>query len=425
MYGSWLKWSYLLRSPPHVSAFPIDPDSTEYHTQPASLPSERHLSLSLARPIDITQQPITSLNVYFTNVFPLFVPLGPFSHNSTHLWGTRSHHCHPSSWCWPLLMCFRLVLLLLHVTVGAKQLLLCVLMLKRPSAVYSLLNCPDKYKLWRVRCMLIILVLSSSLQSYKTFRIFKCIYFAARQFCVKPQGLLHAASRRLETQHGRDVTWRDVTCPRLWLTPGVITITQPLLTYYVKGALSVLSFSPWLGSFLALVTTAAGIRYWRKLAAWLLRDCFINACQILRKSCGRLRWRFLVKRLNLGERGEVRPKHPRVQMTNEFPCLVLVNQALHCQAQTIPFLWQLCVNVLCTALLRPLLSACCVYQCLRRDRGYCTVSLLRISCVRAVHCTVALLLHARLTPGWPQSVREWWGGAGYQCHWCSEHNPST
>lgn len=39
-------------------------------------------------------------------------------------------------------------------------------------------------------------------------------------------------------------------------------------------------------------------------------------------------------------------------MTNEFPCLVLVNQALHCDAETMLLLRQLCVNVLCKALLR-------------------------------------------------------------------------
>lgn len=64
-----------------------------------------------------------------------------------------------------MLMYFRLVLLLFHVTVCDKQLLLCALMFKRPNAVYSLLNCPDTDKLWRLSCMLIILVLSPSLQA--------------------------------------------------------------------------------------------------------------------------------------------------------------------------------------------------------------------------------------------------------------------
>lgn len=55
------------------------------------------------------------------------------------------------------------------------------------------------------------------------------------------------------------------------------------------------------------------------------------------------------------------------------------------------------------AALRSPPSACCVYQCLRRDRGYCTVSLLWIGCVRAEHCTVALPPRAPgppRKPGW-------------------------
>lgn len=56
----------------------------------------------------------------------------------------------------------------------------------------------------------------------------------------------------------------------------------------------------------------------------------------------------------------------------------------------------------------PPLSACCVYQCLRRDRGYCTVSFLLFGCVTAVHCTVALLPCACFIPGRPRKP-----GGGY------------
>lgn len=56
----------------------------------------------------------------------------------------------------------------------------------------------------------------------------------------------------------------------------------------------------------------------------------------------------------------------------------------------------------------PPLSACCVYQCLRRGRGYCTVSLLAFSCVRTVHCTVTLLPWCFI-PGRPRKP-----GGGHQ-----------
>lgn len=106
------------------------------------------------------------------------------------------------------------------------------------------------------------------------------------------------------------MTWQDVTCPRLWLTPGVITITQPLLTY-VKGPLSGLSFCLWLGRFL-----------W---SGWICRECW-----------------------------EPGPRHLwGLRWQTSFPCLALVKQALYCKAGTILFLWQISVNVLCKALLRP------------------------------------------------------------------------
>lgn len=84
---------------------------------------------------------------------------------------------------------------------------------------------------------------------------------------------------------------------------------------------------------------------------------------------------------------ERRPQHKQVPLmergTDEFPSLVFVPPALYCKTEMILFPWQLCVNVLCTVFLHFMQRTCFVYHCLLSDWGYCTVSLLSISCVSA------------------------------------------
>lgn len=69
--------------------------------------------------------------------------------------------------------------------------------------------------------------------------------------------------------------------------------------------------------------------------------------------------------------------------TDEFPSVVFVTPALYCKTEMILFPWQLCVNVLCAVFLHFMPTACSVYHCLLSDWGYCTVSLLSISCLSA------------------------------------------
>lgn len=174
------------------------------------------------------------------------------------------------------------------------------------------------------------------------------------------------------------MTWQDVTCPRLWLTPGVITITQPLLTY-VKGPLSGLSFCLWLGRFL-----------W---SGWICR-----------------------------ERGEPVPRHLwGLRWQTSFPCLAFVKRALHCKAETILFPWQISVNVLCKALLRPPAERLLCLPVFTEGPWLLCCVLARVQlcqdCTLYSRSAAECTFHSRATKKARRrpSARDWWAGIGYQC----------